>query len=69
MLATNTVFYLQGGKLIPTVYQMSQHPINETWGGRGLTQLQFNNVSRIHQLLLPQGRAVCDNVLTLTSIE
>lgn len=41
----------------------------ETWGGLGVTQLKFNNVSRIHQLPLPQGRAVCGNVLMLTSIQ
>lgn len=41
----------------------------ENWRGLGLTQLKFNNVSRICQLLLPQGRAVCENVLMLTSMQ
>lgn len=48
---------------------MSGHPLRESWGGLGLTQLQFNNVSRTHQLLLPQGRAVCGQVLMITSIQ
>lgn len=34
-------------------------------GGLGRTQLKFNSVSRRHQLPLPQGKAVCDNVVTL----
>lgn len=41
----------------------------ENWRGLGLTQLKFNNVSRICQLLLPQGRAMCENVLMLTSMQ
>lgn len=36
-------------------------------GGLGHTQLKFNSVSRRHQLPLPQGKAACDNVVTLTS--
>lgn len=58
----------QGGSSFQ-LCQMSGHPLREPWGGLGLTQLQFNNVSRIHQLLLPQGRAVCDQVLMLTSVQ
>lgn len=61
MLAVNTVFYLPRRELIPTVCQTSWYPIRETWGGLGLTQMKFS-VSGIFQLLLPQGRAVCDNV-------
>lgn len=38
-------------------------------GGLGLAQLKFDSISRIHQLLLPRGRAVCANVLMLTSIQ
>lgn len=70
--ATNMVFHLLRRRLVPTVCQTSWHPTvcqtKETWGGLGLTQLKFNNVSSTHQLLLPQGRAVWENVLMLTSI-
>jgi hypothetical protein len=68
-MATYTVFYLPGRKHIPTVCQTSGHPLKETWGDLGLTEFKFDNASRIYQLLLPHGRAVCENVLMLTSIQ
>lgn len=73
---------LEGGRWWPwTIFCLSRRKLHSTWesnamiahtgdkGGLRLTQLQFNSVSTIRQLLLPPGRAMGEDVLMLTSIK
>lgn len=69
VMATNTVFYLPRRKCFPTVCQTSWHPIRRT----GIVWVSHSSSSAMSleyaNSLLPQGRAVCENVLMLTSMQ